>query len=294
MEERIGFIGLGTMGTAMALRLAQAGYEIRVWNRSPGKDEELVAAGALRSESVAAVFSESDIVLSMLSNDAAAAAAFTGAALANASGTLHVNMATISMEMSRTLQQRHAAAGAGYIAAPVLGRPNVAAAGQLNIVAAGPEELIDTAAPVLAHLGKQVWRVGEDPAQANLVKIGVNYNLIHALQALGESLSLVEHGGVDSQTFVDILTDAAFTGSAYVGYGGLIAQRAYRPAAFSVELGLKDLSLAESAADEVGAALPTAPVIRDIFSETLADPDLADGDWSVIAEVIRRGAALGV
>ncbi len=292
MEERIGFIGLGTMGTAMALRLAQAGYELRIWNRSPGKGEELVAAGALRSGSVAEVFSESDIVLSMLSNDAAVAAAFDDAVLASASGTLHVNMATISLEMSRTLQQRHEAAGAGYIAAPVLGRPNVAAAGQLNIVAAGPGELIDAAEPVLAHLGKQVWRVGEDPEQANLVKIGVNYNLIHALQALGESLSLVEHGGVDSQTFVDILTDAAFTGSAYVGYGGLIAQRAYRPAAFSVELGLKDLSLAETAADELGAALPTAPVMRDIFSETLADPELADGDWSAIAEVIRRGPAL--
>ncbi|WP_277619549.1 NAD-binding protein [Leucobacter japonicus] len=133
-----------------------------------------------------------------------------------------------------------------------------------------------------------MWRVGDDPTHASLVKIGVNYTLIHALQALGESLSLVEHGGVDASTFVDILTDTSFTGSAYVGYGGLIARRQYTPAAFSVELGLKDLGLAESAATELGAALPTAPVMRDVFTETLADEALAASDWSAIAEVIRR------
>ena len=291
MTTRIGFIGLGTMGSAMAQRLVAAGYEVRVWNRSPGKAGELTAAGALECDTAAAVFSGSEIVCSMLANDAAADAAFDATTLAAASGRLHVNMATVSLEMSRELDRRHAAAGAGYIAAPVLGRPNVAAAGQLNIVAAGSAALIDRAEPVLAHLGKRVWRVGEDPAQANLVKIGVNYTLIHALQALGESLSLVEHGGVDSQAFVDILTDAAFTGSAYVGYGGLIAQRDYRPAAFSVELGLKDLSLAQAAGAELGASLPTAGIMRDMFDEALADRDLADGDWSIIAEVIRRGPA---
>lgn len=289
MTARIGFIGLGTMGSAMALRLAAAGFELRVWNRSPGKAEELVAAGAIECRTAAEVFAGSEIILSMLANDAAADAAFDESTLAAASGRLHVNMATISLEMSRELERRHTTAGADYIAAPVLGRPNVAAAGQLNIVAAGSAARIDLAEPVLAHLGKRVWRVGEDPTQANLVKIGVNYNLIHALQALGESLSLVEHGGVDSQTFVGILTDAAFTGSAYVGYGGIIAQRNYRPAAFSVSLGLKDLSLAEQAAEELGAALPTAPIIRSMFGQALADPDLTDGDWSIIAEVIRRG-----
>lgn len=289
MTTRVGFVGLGTMGAAMALRLAQAGYELRVWNRSPGKAGELVVAGALECNSVSDVFEHSDVVFSMLANDEAADAAFSAPALTAASGTLHVNMATVSLEMSRELHRRHEAAGVGYISAPVLGRPNVAAAGQLNIVAAGAPDLIDHAEPLLAHLGKQVWRVGEDPVQANLVKIGVNYNLIHALQALGESISLVEHGGVESQIFVDILTDAAFTGSAYVGYGGLIAQRDYRPAAFSVELGLKDLSLAQAAGDELGASLPTAPVMRTMFSEALADADLADGDWSIIAEVIRRG-----
>lgn len=289
MSLQVGFIGLGTMGAAMARRLIEGGFTLHVWNRSAGKADDLVGAGAIEHTSVSEVFKHAEVVLSMLANDSATDSAFDAVTLASAAGKLHVNMATVSLEMSRLLHERHEAAGAGYVAAPVLGRPNVAASGMLNIVAAGEPDLIDRAESVLKQLGKQIWRVGEDPAQANLVKIGVNYNLIHSLQALGESVSLVEHGGIDAQTFVNILTDAAFTGSAYVGYGGLIAQRSYRPAAFSVELGLKDLTLAQSASQELGADLPTAPVMRNMFTEALEDPDLADGDWSIIAEVIRRG-----
>ncbi|UOR01368.1 NAD(P)-dependent oxidoreductase [Leucobacter allii] len=289
MTTPIGFIGLGTMGSAMAQRLAEAGHPLHVWNRTPGKAPGVISAGGVECGSVSEVLDRSDIVLSMLANDAAADAAFSAEALSGARGTLHVNLATVSIEMSRVLAERHRAAGVGYISAPVLGRPDVAAAGRLNIVAAGPADLVERAEPVLALLGKRTWNVGTDPAQANLVKIGVNYNLIHAMQALGESLSLVEHGGIDSETFVEILTDAAFTGSAYVGYGGIIAKRAYRPAAFPVELGLKDLTLAQEAAAELGAELPTAPTIRDMFAEALGDPELSDGDWSIIAEVIRRG-----
>ncbi|MEJ6488747.1 NAD(P)-dependent oxidoreductase [Leucobacter sp. USCH14] len=289
MQTSIGFIGLGTMGAAMAQRIAEAGHTLRIWNRTPGKAPGVVAAGGVECEHLSEVLDQSDIVLSMLANDAAADATFSEEALASARGIIHVNMATVSIEMSRRLEARHRAAGVGYVAAPVLGRPEVAAAGKLNIVAAGPAELIDQAKQVLALVGKRTWNVGTDPSQASLVKIGVNYNLIHAMQALGESLSLVEHGGIDAETFVEILTDAAFTGSAYVGYGGMIAKRAYRPAGFTVDLGLKDLTLAEQAAAELGAVLPTARTLRAMFTEAQSDPELSDGDWSIIAEVIRRG-----
>ncbi|MGO1543255.1 MAG: NAD(P)-dependent oxidoreductase [Gulosibacter sp.] len=289
MTTKVGFIGLGNMGSAIAQRVLNASYELRVWNRSPNKADALVAAGAIRAKNVEEVFAESDIVFSMLSNDQAVETTFTDALLTEASSKIHVNMATVSLKQTRTLASLHNTHNVGYVAAPVLGRPDVAAAGQLNIVAAGPSALVDQARPILEHIGKQTWHVGEDPEQASLVKIGVNYNLIHAMQALGESLSLVEHGGIDSETFVDILTDAAFTGSAYVGYGKIIAQRSYKPAAFPVPLGLKDLTLVQQAAEELGAVLPTAPVMRDMYSEAINDPDLVDGDWSIIAEVIRRG-----
>lgn len=287
--SRFGFIGLGAMGTAMAGRLVDAAFDTVVWNRSKGKADGLVARGAVEVESVVEVFRECDVILSILSNDAAVDETFSDDVLKHGEGKLHVNMATVSLEQSRVLADRHAEHGVRYIAAPVLGRPEVAASGQLNIVAAGAAEDIDRAQGAFDQIGKQTWRVGETPDKAALVKIGVNYNIIHALQALGESVSLMEHGGIDGQTFVDILTDAAFTGAVYEGYGNIIAQQAYFPSAFGLGLGLKDLGLAQGAAEEVGASLPTASVMKDMFDEALADSELRDGSWAIIAEVIRRG-----
>jgi 3-hydroxyisobutyrate dehydrogenase-like beta-hydroxyacid dehydrogenase len=224
----------------------------------------------------------------MLSNDDAAEATFTAEVLAAApAGSLHVCHSTLSLAATDRLVEAHRRAGVGYVAAPVLGRANLAASGMLNIVAAGLAPAVERARPYLDILGKRTWVVGTEPSAASLVKIGVNYNLIHALQALAESITLVEHGGVDGETFVEILTDAAFTGAAYTGYGSLIARKAYSPPGFTVELGLKDLGLTEQAAASHGVALPTAPVLRTMFETAVADPELAGLDWSAIAEVTR-------
>jgi 3-hydroxyisobutyrate dehydrogenase-like beta-hydroxyacid dehydrogenase len=167
----------------------------------------------------------------------------------------------------------------------------VARAGQLNIIAGGPEPLLEQAQPVLDVVGAKTWYFGSDPSQANLVKVCVNFNIIHTLQALGESMALVESGGIDPVAFVNVLTGSLYPGIAYTGYGDLIANRRYSPPGFSVELGLKDLSLAEKIAAEGGVALPTAPAIRRVFEQTLQNPELRDLDWSAIAETIRNGAS---
>jgi len=283
----IGFVGLGTMGSAMARRLVEAGHTVHVWNRTPSAADPLIAAGAVRAHSVDEALA-TGLVFSILANDAAVDSTFSDDVLAGApDGAIHVNHATVSVAAADRFAERHATAGVRYVAAPVLGRASVAESGQLNIVAAGDPAAIDAAQPFLDILGKRTWNVGEQPSRASLVKIGVNYNLIHTLQALAESVNLVEQGGVDGSTFVEILTDAAYTGSAYTGYGNLIANRRYSPPGFTVGLGLKDLGLAEQAAAGHGAVLPTAPVLREMFEKTLADPALADLDWSAIAEVVR-------
>jgi 3-hydroxyisobutyrate dehydrogenase-like beta-hydroxyacid dehydrogenase len=283
----VGFLGLGTMGAAMAGRLLGAGQAVRVWNRTAAATDPLVEAGAERAESASEAIA-TGLFFSMLANDAAAEATFTAEALAAApAGSLHVCHSTLSLAAADRLVEVHRSAGVDYVAAPVLGRANVAASGTLNIVAAGPGGAVDRARPYLDILGKRTWVVGATPSTANLVKIGVNYNLIHALQALAESVTLVEQGGVDGETFVEILTDAAFTGSAYTGYGALIARKAYSPPGFTVALGLKDLALTEQAAAAHGVTLPTAPVLRQMFETALADPNLAGLDWSAIAEVTR-------
>lgn len=286
---KISFIGLGSMGSEMARRLLAEGHELSVWNRSRGPISALVAEGAAPLEAVDGAFT-APIVVSMLANDEAALELFTDEALERASAkTLHVNMATLSLEAVRELKRRHHNAGVGYVSAPVLGRPPVAAAGQLNIILAGDPNLVDRAQPVFDALGKKTWLIGEDPIQANLVKIGVNFNFIHAIEALGESIALVEAGGVSGERFVELLTNSVFGGIAYSGYGNAVAARQYYPAGFTVALGLKDLGLVEAASAELGLSLPTVPALRKVFEQTLQDPELQDADWAAIAEMSRGG-----
>jgi 3-hydroxyisobutyrate dehydrogenase-like beta-hydroxyacid dehydrogenase len=179
------------MGAGMARRLVDAGHDVTVWNRSRASAEPLGAAGARIADSANDAL-EAGVAFSMLADDDAALKVFTDEALGTAAGATHVNMATVSLDTARTLDARHRRAGVGYVTAPVLGRPHLAASGQLNIVAAGPAADIERARPFLDVLGKRLWSVGDEPARANLVKIAVNYNLIHTLQALAESVTLVE------------------------------------------------------------------------------------------------------
>jgi 3-hydroxyisobutyrate dehydrogenase-like beta-hydroxyacid dehydrogenase len=287
----VGFVGLGAMGTPMARRLLDAGHAVHAWNRTASAADELVESGAIRVNDVRDAVS-TGLVFSMLASDEAFSKVFTDDVLRSAPpGTIHVNHATLSVTAAEHFAASHEKFGVAYIAAPVLGRSTVVLEGKLNIVAAGPRDTLAQVQPFLDILGKRTWIVGESPQAANVVKIAVNYNLLHALQALAESLTLVECAGVDGQSFVDILTDSAFTGTAYAGYGPIIAHKRYSPPGFALPLGLKDLTLAESAAAAEGVVLPVAPVLRQMFEKALADPELADLDWSAVAEITRRMAA---
>ena len=282
----LGFIGLGTMGSAIARRLIDAGHIVWVWNRSPAAMEPLVAAGAVAAESPIDAMS-TDVTFSMLADDAAVDTVFTAAMLGTATGGLHVNMASVSPTMARRLSARHAAEGVGYIAAPVLGRQSLAVAGKLNILVGGAATEIDRVAPYLDAIGVRTWRMGEEPAQANLVKIAVNFNLIHAIEALGESIAIVENHGIDPVNFVELLTQTLFAGVAYTGYGEIIAKRRYQPPGFTLQLGLKDLGLAEAAASEAGVTLPSAKTLRSVFEQAISRQGADELDWAAIAEISR-------
>ena len=284
---RVSLLGLGSMGTAMATKLLEQGFEVDVWNRSPKEIGELLDLGARKVDLGAAL--QNDYFISMLSNDAAALEVFDEANLVAAKpGAIHINMSTLSPTASTTLADRHGQLGLGYVAAPVLGRPAAILNGKLLIVAAGKAEQVEAASVVLSKVSAQHWNVGEDHAKSLLVKLGVNYNLIHALQAIGESVALVESGGVDPNTFVEIITHTAFTGSAYTGYGPMIVNHNYTPPGFSIALGLKDVKLVEDAAADLNLKLPVAGVLRGLFEAALNDPELKDLDWSAIAELTRQ------
>ena len=287
---RVSLIGLGSMGTAMAHRLLDQGFDLDIWNRSPKEMGDLLDKGARKVELRDAL--QNDFVLSILSNDVAALAVFSEDNLAMAKpGVIHINMSTLSPTASQELALRHQKHSVGYVAAPVLGRPIAITNGKLLMVVAGNQSEVQKSTIVLEKISAQHWNVGEDHSRASLVKLGVNYNLIHALQAIGESVALVEAGGVDANTFIEILTHTAFTGSAYAGYGPMIANRRYSPAGFSMDLGLKDVKLIEDAATQLGLALPVAPVLKNQFEAALKDPELKDLDWSAIAELTRQKKA---
>jgi len=280
----VGFLGLGAMGTGMAKRLIEGGHDVVVWNRSKGPVAELVAAGAREAATPADALG-CDISFSMLANDAACEEVLdpTGAA-----GKTHVNMASISPSLATKLAARFGDAGVGYASSPVLGRPPVAAAGQLNILAAGPAEVLDAAQPYFDLMGKRTWRFGETPQQANAVKASVNYNIIHALQAMGESVAMVERQGVDPGLFIELLTGSLFGGVVYTGYGAEIVNQSYWPAGFHIALGRKDLTLAREVAEAGGVNAATMPALFAVFDRAMEDPELSEGDWGAIAEVTRR------
>ena len=280
---RVGFLGLGSMGQAMARRLIDAGHDVVVWNRSAGPRDELASLGATAVETPSEALAV-DLSVSMLANDVAADAVLCEDNLPS-HRIVHANMASVGPDMAKLLGARFEQAGHGYVASPVLGRPNVAASGGLNILAGGSPEDIALLQPLFDVMGTKTWPLGVLPHTANVVKIAVNYSIIHALQSLAESIAIAKSAGVKPSDFVEVLTSTLFGGVVFTGYGNLIAERNYTPAAFSLELGLKDLGLAEATAEAAGISLPTSSLLRELFETALADPDLADKDWSAVAEI---------
>lgn len=287
----IGFIGLGLMGRAMAANLLKAGHKLRVWNRSPGPAEELVKLGATRAATAAEAF-RGDAVITMLANDEAVRATLIeGGLLAGARGTVHVNAATISATLSKELTELHEAAGVAYVAAPVFGRPDVAEAGKLNIVAAGAPDALARVQPLFDAMGQKTWPVGDDPVRANAVKIAGNFMIAAAIETMGEATALCRAYGVETADFLDILTNTIFASPVFKGYGAIISEKRYEPAGFPVPLGLKDVGLALKASEAARVPMPFAGVLRDSFLEAIAQGG-AEKDWASVAEVAHRRAGL--
>ena len=283
----IGFIGLGAMGKAMVEALLEKGHAVTVWNRSPGPAAELASQGA----KVAATIEEAlqgDVVLSILAHDQAIRdALLDGGALSRARpGLVHVNLATISTAFARELAELHAERGLGYVAAPVFGRPPVARAGGLNVLAAGAPDAVKQAMPALEALAAKVWPIGEDPVRANAVKIAGNLMIVSAVEAMGEATALGAAHGVPAADLLDMLTSTIFAAPIYKIYGGMIAEGRYRPPGFAADLALKDVRLAQAAGDEKGLSLPLADLVENGLEALLAGegeiPDLA-----ALAEVSR-------
>ena len=206
-------------------------------------------------------------------------------------GAIHTSMSTISVELSRRMQLAHTDKRQNYVAAPVFGRPEAAAAAKLFIVPAGPAAAVQKCEPLFSAMGQKTFVMGSDPVTANITKISGNFLIATIIESLGEAIALTRKYGVDPQTYVDFLTGSLFSAPVFKTYGGLIASEKFEPAGFKLRLGLKDVRLALAAADTVAVPLPIASVLRDQALEGMAN-GMGDMDWSALAKVAMQNAGL--
>jgi len=289
----VGFIGLGQMGSAIAVNLVKAGHSVTVYNRTRAKMEPLASEGAKIAESVTDAC-HCPVLITMLADDQAVEAAFFEHAhglSALAQGAVHISMSTISVALSDRLTEAHRKAGQAYLAAPVFGRPEAAAAAKLFVVAGGSGQTLAECQPLFDAIGQRTFVVGDKPSAANLVKLSGNFLLAAMIECLGEAFALVRKGGVDPHAYLEILTNTLFSAPAYKTYGTIIADQKYEPAGFAMSLGLKDIRLALAAADALATPMPVASLVHDHFLSGVAQ-GAGDSDWSALARLAAANAGL--
>ena len=290
---RVGFIGLGNMGSGMAANLLRAGHELTVFNRSPEKRRPLIELGARAAETVAEACG-GEVVITMLADDGAlrrVALAEEGIVDKLRQGTTHISMSTVSVELVRDLSQAHQQAGQQFVAAPVFGRPEVAAAAKLFIVVAGVPAAVTICQPLFDAMGQRTFPFGTEPAAASLVKLAGNFMIAATIETLGEALALLSKGGVDPGRFVDLLTSTLFPAPAYRTYGALIAASRFQPAGFAAPLGHKDVRLLLAVAESLRVPMPIGSLLNDRFLRLLAQGG-ESLDWSAISQLAAADAGL--
>lgn len=286
---RIGFIGMGQMGTGMATSLLKAGHQVIVFNRTRSRAEALQSVGAKVAQAIAEAC-DTDAVFTMLADDQAVEELVFGEGGVLATlrpQAIHISSSTISVALSERMDEAHRAVAQRYVSAPVLGRPDRAKAGELFIIAAGAADALSDAQILFDAIGQRTISFGAPASRANLVKLSANFLLATVIESLGEALALVDRAGVDREHYVDFLTSTLFGSLAYKSYGPLVAAREEPPVGFAAPLGFKDVRLALAAAETLGVSMPIGTVLHDRFVELLADGN-EDRDWSALGRMAYR------
>ena len=279
---KIGFLGLGKMGTPMARRLLAAGHEVTVWNRTRERAEALAAEGARVAATPAEAARAGHALMTSLFDDAAHEEVFFSPESlldALAPGALHISLSTISVSLSERLTAEHARRGQLFVAAPVFGRPNVAEQGRLWVVAAGSEDALAQARPLLEPLARGISVIGPEPRQAHAVKLGGNFLISAMIQALGESFVYAEAQGIEPEAFLNTVNSALFQSPFYAAYGQVMLHPPEQPGA-TIALGEKDLRLLREAAASRHTRLSLADNLAEIFAQA-RQSGLGGEDWAV-------------
>ncbi len=293
-NQQIGFIGLGSMGEPMARNLLAAGYALKVFNRTAARAKPLASLGATTAATPREVVDAGGIVISMLANDAALedmTLGEKGFLPALGTGGLHISMSTVSPETSRRLAAAHAAHGSQLLSAPVFGRPEAAAAKKLWICQSGPAEAKQRAQPVLEALGQGIHDFGEDPGSANVVKLAGNFMILSVIGVFSEALALAQKNGIERTALAEFFGQTVFNCPVYQNYGRMLAQRAFEPAGFKLELGMKDMRLVRETAERAQVPMPIADLLHTRLLSSLAN-GRAQMDWTAIELTVAENAGI--
>jgi 3-hydroxyisobutyrate dehydrogenase-like beta-hydroxyacid dehydrogenase len=291
---KVGFVGLGNMGSAMARNLIKAGHALVVYNKTRSRADELRPLGATVAGTPAEAASGAEALITMLSDDHAVEDMIFGHGKIIESlpaGAVHISMSTMSVAMSHHLLAAHTERKQHYIAAPVFGRPDAAAAAKIFIAAAGPAEQIKRCQPLFDAMGQKTFVVGEEAPAANLVKITVNFLITTVIESLAEAFALIRKSGADPGKFLEVVTGTLFSAPIYRTYGGMIAADNFEPVGFRMSLGMKDNRLALAAAEHASVPMPIASLVRDRMLAATAQ-GMGEADWAAIARISFREAGL--
>lgn len=290
---KVGFIGLGNMGSGMARNLIKAGHTLTVYNRTKSRAEEFASSAKIAATPAQAA-SGADAVMTMLADDHALEAVVFGKdgfLSTLAPGAAHISMSTISVALSRRLSQVHKEKDQQYVSAPVFGRPDAAAAAKLVVVAAGPKDQVEHFRGLFEAIGQKLFIVSDDASAANVVKVTGNFLITTVIESLAEAFALTRKSGVDPALFFELLTTTLFSAPIYKTYGSMIAADKFEPVGFKMPLGFKDNRLVLAAAEEAKVPLPMASLIHDRFVSALAQ-GMQEADWSAIARLAAQNAGL--
>ena len=294
--ESLAFIGLGNMGAPMAHNLLQDGFGLNVFNRSQQRAELLASEGASIASSPSDCVATGGIVITMLANDAALLETTLGPhgfADRLGAGGLHISMSTVSPETSRRLADEHAQRGSMFLSAPVFGRPEAAAARKLWICQSGSAAAKQRAKPILEALGQGIQDFGDDVGAANVAKLSGNFLILSAIEALSEALVLAEKNGLDRSALASFFGQTIFACPIYQNYGRIISERAFEPAGFKLELGMKDVRLVRDVAEQAVVPMPLADLLHARLLASLAK-GRSQLDWTAMELSAAEDAGLSV
>jgi 3-hydroxyisobutyrate dehydrogenase-like beta-hydroxyacid dehydrogenase len=288
---KIGFIGLGNLGTPIALNILESGHELFVYNRTLSKTESLAAKGAIVCQDVASLARQCPVVFSMVSDDAALTSIVESeqGLLKNLkAGSIHISMSTILPLTAKNLGEMHRQREQHYLAAPVFGRPEAAKAKKLNFVLSGDEQIRKQAEPLLRDAGAAgIYDFGDNPTAANTIKLCGNFLIVSAIEAIGESIALASKSGINAKQMWDMFSETLFNTPVYHNYSNIVLHQKFEPASFTVRLGLKDLNLVLAQAASVEQSMPLANLLKENMQQLVTEGK-SEIDWSAVTLGIKK------